>query len=81
MKLKIITINLVLLIIIYLISDVFFSKFIFKQSVDHKCFEHLNQGRFYQMKKNCFSNMRMISSIDFIKFTQIKKEEDFQAKK
>jgi len=81
MKLKVITINLVLLIIIYLISDVFFSKFIFKQSVDHKCFEHLNQGRFYQMKKNCFSNMRMISSIDSYKVYTDKEGRRFSGKK
>ena len=81
MKLKVITINLVLLIIIYLISDVFFSKFIFKQSVDHKCYEHLNQGRFYQMKKNCYSNMRMISSIDSFKVYTDNEGRRFSGKK
>ena len=81
MKLKVITINLFLFIIIYLISDVFFSKFIFKQSVDHKCYEHLNQGRFYQMQKNCYSNMRMISSIDSFKVYTDNEGRRFSGKK
>jgi len=64
MNLRLILINISIFLVLYVISDLIFSKFIFKQSVDHKCYEHLSDGKFYQMKKNCFSNMRLISSID-----------------
>jgi len=67
MKTKVIAINIILFLGIYLMSDIFFSRFIFTQSVDHKCYEHTNEGRFYQMKKNCFANMRLISSINSFK--------------
>ncbi len=67
MKIKIFLINLILFIILYLISDVIFSRFVFKQSVDHKCYDHVDDGKFYKMRKNCFSNMRIISSIDSFK--------------
>ena len=67
MKLKLILINVSLFVILYLISDLIFSNFFFKQSVDHKCYEHTNDGSFYQMRKNCFSNMKLISSIDSFK--------------
>ena len=67
MKTKIITVNIFLFIFLYLISDLVFSRFIFKQSVDHKCYEHIYDGKFYKMKKNCFANMRLISSIDSFK--------------
>ena len=63
MKIKIFIINLLLFILLYLISDVIFSRFVFKQSVDHKCYENVDV-KFYKMRKNCFSNMKMISSID-----------------
>ena len=67
MKSKIIIVNIFLFIFLYLISDVIFSRFIFKQSVDHKCYEHTYDGKFYKMKNNCFANMRLISSIDSFK--------------
>ena len=67
MKIKIVFINFFLLIIFYLFVDLIFSHFIFKQSVDHKCYEHTDNGKFYKMRKNCFANMRMISSIDSFK--------------
>ncbi len=67
MKIKTIFINISLFIFLYLISDFLFSRFYFKQSVDHKCYEHVNNGTFYKMKKNCFANMRLISSIDSFK--------------
>ncbi len=67
MKIKLVLINLILILILYLISDVIFSRFIFKQSVDHKCYEHVFDGKFYKMRENCFSNMRLISSIDSFK--------------
>ena len=67
MKIKILSINLAILFILYLITDVIFSRFIFKQSVDHKCYEHMYDGTFYKMRKNCYSNMRLISSIDSFK--------------
>ena len=67
MKTKIIAVNIFLFIFLYLISDVIFSRFIFKQSVDHKCYEHIYDGKFYKMKNNCFANMRLISSIDSFK--------------
>ena len=67
MKIKIVFINFFLLIIFYLFVDLIFSNFIFKQSVDHKCYEHTDNGKFYKMRKNCFANMRMISSIDSFK--------------
>ena len=67
MKTKIIAVNIFLFTFLYVISDVIFSRFIFKQSVDHKCYEHTYDGRFYKMKNNCFANMRLISSIDSFK--------------
>ena len=67
MKTKTIAVNIFLFIFLYLISDVIFSRFIFKQSVDHKCYEHIYDGKFYKMKNNCFANMRLISSIDSFK--------------
>ena len=67
MKIKILSINLAILFILYLITDVIFSRFIFKQSVDHKCYEHMYDGTFYKMRKNCYSNMRLISSIESFK--------------
>ena len=67
MKIKILSINLAILFILYLITDVIFSRFIFKQSVDHKCYEHVYDGTFYKMRKNCYANMRLISSIESFK--------------
>ena len=67
MKFKTIFINIFLFIILYLISDIIFSRFYFKQSVDHKCYEHTHNGTFYKMKSSCFANMRLISSIDSFK--------------
>ena len=67
MKIKLVSINLILILVLYLISDVIFSRFIFKQSVDHKCYKHVFDGKFYKMRENCFSNMRLISSIDSFK--------------
>ncbi len=81
MKSKIIVVNFFLFAFLYLISDVIFSRFIFKQSVDHKCYEHTYDGKFYKMKNNCFANMRLISSIDSFKFTQMKMDLDILEKK
>ena len=67
MKLKIIAVNIFLFTFMFLISDVIFSRFFFKQNVDHKCYEHTYDGTFYKMKNNCFANMRLISSIDSFK--------------
>ena len=67
MKIKLVSINLILILVLYLISDIIFSRFIFKQSVVHKCFKHVFDGKFYKMRENCFSNMRLISSIDSFK--------------
>lgn len=64
MNLRIITINIILFFIFYLLLDLIFSRFLFKASVDHKCYEHNDNGRFYKMRENCYSNMRLISSID-----------------
>ena len=67
MNFKVISINFILIIFLYLLSDIIFSNFVFKQSVDHKCYEHINDGKFYRMKKNCFANMRLVASIDSFK--------------
>ena len=67
MKIKIISINFILFLIFYLLSDILFSRFIFKQNVDHKCYEHVFEGKFYKMRENCYANMRLISSIDSFK--------------
>jgi len=67
MKLKIILINILIFVLLLFIADLFFSKFVFKQSVDHKCYQHTEDGRFYKMRKNCFANMRLISSIESFK--------------
>ena len=67
MKLKIVLTNILIFIFLLLIADLFFSNFVFKQSVDHKCYQHTEDGRFYKMRKNCFANMRLISSIDSFK--------------
>lgn len=77
MKIKTISLNLLLFLIFYLISDVIFSRYIFQQSVDHKCYEHSLEGKFYQMRKNCFSNMRLISSIDSFKVYTNQERERF----
>ena len=81
MKVKIIFLNSIFFLIFYLISDIIFSRFVFKQSVDHKCYEHSFDGRFYQLRKNCFSNMRLISSIDSFKVYTNREGERFSGKK
>jgi len=81
MKFRLILINISIFIVLYLISDLIFSKFFFKQSVDHKCYEHLRDGNFYQMRKNCFSNMRLISSIDSFKVYTDNEGRRFSGKK
>ena len=81
MKIKLVLINLILILIFYLISDVFFSRFIFKQSVDHKCYKHIFDGKFYKMRENCFSNMRLISSIDSFKVYTDENSRRFSGKK
>ena len=58
-----------------------FSRFVFNQSVDHKCYEHSLEGRFYQLRKNCFSNMRLISSIDSFKVYTNQERERFSGKR
>ncbi len=67
MKLKVILINFFVFVILYIFTDIIFSKFIFKQSVDHKCYEHINNGKFYKLKKNCFANMKLLANIDSFK--------------
>ena len=64
MKIKILSVNLILFLTLYLLTDIIFSRLIFKQSVDHKCYEHLSEGTFYKMQENCYSNMRLVSSIE-----------------
>ncbi len=64
MKIKIFFFNSVFILSLYLFADILFSNFYFKQNVDHKCYEHDVDGKFYKMRKNCFANMRLISSID-----------------
>ena len=67
MKLKIFIINFIIFIFLFIFADIIFSKFIFKRSVDNKCYEHVDEGRFYRLRKNCFANMRFVSTIDSYK--------------
>ena len=67
MKFKTFIINFIIFIFLCGITDVIFSKFLFKRSVDNKCYEHIDDGRFYRLRKNCFANMRFVSTIDSYK--------------
>ena len=64
MKLKTFLINLIFFVTFYIIGDLLFSNFIFTRTVDHKCYIHVNEGKFYKLRKNCFAKMRIISTID-----------------
>ena len=73
MKIKTFLINSIFFIVLYVIFDLIFSNFIFSRSVDHKCFIHVNEGKFYKLRKNCFAKMRIISTIDpYIVYTNEK---------
>jgi len=63
MKFKLIFINIILLILLFIFSDFIFSNFIYKTNIDHKCYEFENEGKFYRLQKNCFAKMRLISGI------------------
>ena len=67
MKFKLIFINFILLILLFIFSDLIFSNFIYKTNIDHKCYEFENSGKFYRLQKNCFAKMRLISGIDSFK--------------
>ena len=67
MRFKTFIINFIIFIFLFIISDVVFSNFIFKRSVDNKCYEHIDEGRFYRLRKNCFANMRFVSTVDSYK--------------
>ena len=64
MKVKTFLINVIFFVSFYVVGDLIFSNFIFTRSVDHKCYIHINEGKFYKLRKNCFAKMRIISSID-----------------
>ena len=67
MKFKTLITNFIVFIFLFILADVVFSNFIFKRSVDNKCYEHIDEGRFYRLRKNCFANMRFVSTVDSYK--------------
>ena len=67
MKIKIILYNIFFFIILFLLSDIFFSNFIYKHNIGHKCYNIHKEGNFYELKKNCIAKMRRLSSIDSFK--------------
>ena len=67
LRVKNLILSIFYIIFLYLLADILFSNFYFRQSVDHKCYEHVNDGQFYKMRQNCFANMRLISSINSFK--------------
>ena len=81
MKLKTILINSILFVIFYVIGDLVFSNFIFTRSVDHKCYIHINEGKFYKLRKNCFAKMRIISTIDPYKVYTNEKGQRYSGRK
>ena len=64
MKLKIIFVNFFLAIILFLAADITFSNFIFTSNIGHKCYEISHDAKFYQLQKNCYAKMRILSSIN-----------------
>ena len=81
MKFKVFLINFFIFILFYLLIDLIFSNFIFKRSVDHKCYIHVNNGTFYKLRNNCYANMRIISTIDPYKVYTDKKGLRYSGKK
>ena len=67
MKIKIIFFNFFLIIILFLVGDIIFSNFIYKNNVGHKCYEISDDGKFYKLQKNCYAKMRILSSINSFK--------------
>ena len=67
MKIKIIFFNFFLVIILFLVGDIIFSNFIYKNNVGHKCYEISDDGKFYKLQKNCYAKMRILSSINSFK--------------
>ena len=51
MKIKIIFFNFFLIIILFLVGDIIFSNFIYKNNVGHKCYEISDDGKFYKLQK------------------------------
>ena len=64
MKKKIIFVNIFLFLIFYLIGDIIFSNFVYKYRVGYKCYNYSENNSFYELDKNCFAKMRLVSSID-----------------
>jgi hypothetical protein len=64
MKKKTFLLNLSIFIILYIIADIAFSNLIFDYRVGYKCYKHSEDGSFYELDKNCFAKMRLVSSID-----------------
>ena len=67
MKIKIILYNIFFFIILFLLSDIFFSNFIYKLNIGQKCYNIHFEGKFYELKKNCIAKMRRLSGIDSFK--------------
>ena len=63
LKLKVYIVNIVTFTIFFAFSDLIFSNFIFTQNVDSKCYEYSNKGKLYELKENCFANMRIVSTL------------------
>ena len=67
MKLKIIFFNFFLGIVLFLLADIIFSNFIYTNNVGHKCYEISHEAKFYELQKNCYAKMRILSSINSFK--------------
>jgi hypothetical protein len=64
MKKKRFLFSLSIFIISFIIADIAFSNFIFDYRVGYKCYNHSEDGSFYELDKNCYAKMRLVSSID-----------------
>ena len=64
---KTIIINFCLFILLFFVSDLVFSNFIYKKNVSHRCNKILDNGKFYALQENCNAKMRVISSIKSFK--------------
>tara|TARA_Y100001970_G_C14240541_1_gene864652 strand:- start:2783 stop:3922 length:1140 start_codon:yes stop_codon:yes gene_type:complete len=67
MRKKTFLINLSFFLIFYIIADILFSNFFLSYRVEYKCYKYNENGLFYELYKNCYAEMRYISSIDSFK--------------
>ncbi len=81
MKKKTLFINLSFFLIFYLLADILFSNFFLNYRVEYKCYNYSNNGLFYKLYKNCYAEMRYISSIESFKVFTNENGERYSGKK